>query len=105
MSFWNLAVTMGNLWTLLARETVNRKDISGWISNNLGVTSTAFLMMFFAGFAFLAALAFRAYARRYKSVDNYHAHGTAAAPVDEGKADLPKATARLKDDGQDRDGD
>jgi POT family proton-dependent oligopeptide transporter len=98
MSFWNLTVTMGNLWTLLAKETVNRKDVTGWISSNLNVTPTAFLLMFFAGFAFLAALAFRSYARRYKSVDNYHSTGNAPAPVDEGKADLPKATARLKDD-------
>lgn len=36
-----------------------------------GLSESAFLMFFFAGFAFLAALAFGAYARRYRMVDHY----------------------------------
>ena len=36
-----------------------------------GLSENAFLMLFFAGFAFVAALAFAAYARRYPMQDNY----------------------------------
>ena len=46
--------------------------VQGWISHS-GVSETAFLMFFFAGFAFLAALAFGLYARRYKLLDYYRA--------------------------------
>ena len=38
-----------------------------------GLSEAAFLMFFFAGFAFIAALAFGLYARRYRMVDNYRA--------------------------------
>ncbi len=104
MSFWNLAVTMGNLWTLLAKETVHRKDVGGWISDTFSITPTMFLMVFFALFAFAAALAFKAYARRYKSVDNYHQSAPAAGVA---PAPIPKATARAvdKDDKDDKDDD
>jgi POT family proton-dependent oligopeptide transporter len=70
MSFWNLAVTVGNLWVILSKHTVK----GAWMTEHiveLGISPTAFLMFFFAVFAFLAALAFRAYARRYRTVDNY----------------------------------
>ncbi len=105
MSFWQLAVTMGNLWTLLARETVHRKGVADWISG-FGITPTAFLMVFFAGFAFCAALAFRWYAKRYKEVDNYRSSGPAPgagpAPIPKATAhdvdELPKATARETDE-------
>ena len=36
-----------------------------------GLSETAFLMFFFAGFAFLAALVFGWYARRYPMQDYY----------------------------------
>jgi POT family proton-dependent oligopeptide transporter len=39
----------------------------------MGLSEAAFLMFFFAGFAFVAALAFGLYARRYRMVDNYRA--------------------------------
>jgi len=94
MSFWSLAVTMGNLWTLLAKETVHRKDVTEWISG-FGITPTAFLMAFFALFAFAAALAFRSYAKRYKPVDNYHGNAPAAGVA---PAPIPKATARDRED-------
>jgi POT family proton-dependent oligopeptide transporter len=37
------------------------------------LSENAFLMFFFAGFAFLAAAAFAAYARRYPMQDHYRA--------------------------------
>ena len=41
--------------------------------SDAGVGQNAFFMFFFAGFAFLAALAFAAYARIYPMQDNYRA--------------------------------
>ena len=38
-----------------------------------GYSENAFLMFFFAAFAFAAALAFALYARRYPMQDNYRA--------------------------------
>ena len=70
MSFWNLAVTVGNLWILLANATVRNEVVTGQIART-GLSERAFLILFFALFAFAAALAFRAYARRYPLVDNY----------------------------------
>jgi len=70
MSFWNLAVTVGNVWVIIANHTVKGQAMTSWIKDT-GISTTAFLMFFFAGFAFLAAIAFRAYARRYKVIDNY----------------------------------
>jgi POT family proton-dependent oligopeptide transporter len=70
MSFWNLAVTVGNVWVLVASHTVQGKWMTSHIKDT-GISVTAFLMFFFAAFAFIAALAFRAYAKRYRMVDNY----------------------------------
>jgi POT family proton-dependent oligopeptide transporter len=70
MSFWNLAVTVGNVWVILANHTVRGETMTGLIQDT-GISVTAFLMFFFAVFAFAAAIAFRAYARRYKMTDNY----------------------------------
>jgi POT family proton-dependent oligopeptide transporter len=72
MSFWSLAVTLGNLWVLLVNNTVKQKAITDAISS-AGITVITFQMFFFAGFAFAAAVAFRAVARRYTVVDNYRA--------------------------------
>jgi POT family proton-dependent oligopeptide transporter len=70
MSFWNLTVTVGNLWVLIANATVRNDAVTSRITE-AGVSTTAFLMFFFAAFAFTAALGFRAYARRYRVVDHY----------------------------------
>ena len=72
MSFWYLAVTVGNLWVLLANATVRNEAVIARIQDT-GTSVTAFLMFFFAGFAFAAAIAFGLYARRYKLVDYYRA--------------------------------
>jgi POT family proton-dependent oligopeptide transporter len=70
MSFWSLGVTVGNLWVLLVNSTVKGQSVTEVIkSTGFGVTS--FQMFFFAAFAFAAAVAFGAYARRYDVVDNY----------------------------------
>jgi POT family proton-dependent oligopeptide transporter len=39
----------------------------------MGLSENAFLMFFFAGFAFVAAAAFALYARGYPMQDNYRA--------------------------------
>src|SRR5213079_244523 len=70
MSFWNLAVTVGNVWVLLASHTVQGPWVTRHIKST-GISVTAFLMFFFAAFAFVAGLAFNAYAKRYRSTDNY----------------------------------
>jgi POT family proton-dependent oligopeptide transporter len=70
MSFWNLAVTVGSVWTLLANHTVRDPAITSHVVAS-GLSVTSFLMFFFAGFAFLASLGLGLYARRYKMVDNY----------------------------------
>jgi POT family proton-dependent oligopeptide transporter len=72
MSFWNLAVTVGNIWVVLANHSVKGETITSHIKDT-GISVTAFLMFFFAAFAFAAALAFRAYAKRYRMIDNYRA--------------------------------
>jgi POT family proton-dependent oligopeptide transporter len=70
MSFWNLSVTIGNLWVLIVNASVKNSTITDFIrSTGFGVT--AFQMFFFAGFAFVAALAFGLYALRYRVVDHY----------------------------------
>lgn len=72
MSVWNLAVTVGNLWVLLADAVVRNDQVVAWVaSTGLGVT--AFQMAAFAGFAFIAAGAFGLVARRYPVVDHYRA--------------------------------
>jgi POT family proton-dependent oligopeptide transporter len=70
MSFWLLAVTIGNLWVLLADAAVKNHAVLARVSDT-GLSVTAFLMFFFAAFAFAAALAFGAYARQYRMVDHY----------------------------------
>ncbi len=70
MSFWTLAVTVGNLWVLIVNSSVKNEAVMGHIASS-GLSSIAFQMFFFAGFALLTALVFALYARRYKMVDNY----------------------------------
>jgi POT family proton-dependent oligopeptide transporter len=70
MSFWNLTTTIGNLWVLLSNAAVRNDVVTHKIAST-GLSEAAFLMFFFAGFAFIAAVAFGLYARRYKMVDNY----------------------------------
>jgi len=72
MAFWYLTSTFGGLWVLLTNAGVRDPAVIGWIQAQ-GWTENAFLMFFFAGFAFLAALAFALYARRYPMQDNYRA--------------------------------
>jgi POT family proton-dependent oligopeptide transporter len=72
MSFWMLAVTVGNLWVLLTNTAVRNETVMAQIAST-GISETAFLMFFFAGFAFLAAAAFGLYARRYPMQDYYRA--------------------------------
>ncbi len=93
MSFWNLTVTIGGLWVLLANHSVKSPTVTDSIaSTGLGVN--AFLMFFFAVFALITAFAFRFYAKRYKPTDNYHSN----APAPGAKpAPIPKATAVKKD--------
>ena len=70
MSFWNLTTTIGNLWVLLSNAAVRNDTVTHQIAGT-GLSEAAFLMFFFAGFAFVAALAFGWYAKRYRMVDNY----------------------------------
>ena len=70
MSLWYLGVTAGNLWVLVANATVRNDAVLGAIAGT-GLSTTAFLMFFFAGFAFVSAVLFGVYARRYREVDNY----------------------------------
>ena len=70
MSFWNLAVTVGNLWVLIVNAGVRNQAVTGFIAST-GFGVTAFQMFFFAGFAFLAAFAFGWVARSYRTVDYY----------------------------------
>lgn len=72
MSFWNLTTTIGNLWVLLSNAAVRNEAVTTKIAST-GLSEAAFLMFFFAGFAFIAAIAFGLYARSYKAVDNYRA--------------------------------
>ncbi|MEJ6002135.1 POT-type proton-dependent oligopeptide transporter [Paucibacter soli] len=69
-SFWNLSVTIGNLWVLLANKSVKGEAVTAHIQAT-GFSVTAFQMFFFAGFAMLAALLFGLYARGYHMQDNY----------------------------------
>jgi POT family proton-dependent oligopeptide transporter len=70
MSFWNLSVTIGNLWVLVANAGVQNASVTRFIAST-GFGVTAFQMFFFAGFAFAAALAFGIVARTYPVVDHY----------------------------------
>jgi POT family proton-dependent oligopeptide transporter len=73
MSFWNLSVTIGNLWVLVANAGVQNASVTRFIAST-GFGVTAFQMFFFAGFAFAAALAFGIVARTYPVVDHYRKH-------------------------------
>lgn len=70
MSFFNLSVTVGNLWVLVVNGAVKNGTVTNFIKST-GFGLTAFQMFFFAGFAFAAALTFGLVARRYKTVDHY----------------------------------
>lgn len=70
MSFWLLSVTIGNLWVLLTNAAIRNDAVKAQIAST-GLSENAFLMFFFAGFAFLAALVFALYARRYPMQDHY----------------------------------
>ncbi|MDI1253590.1 oligopeptide:H+ symporter [Thermomonas sp.] len=72
MAFWYLASTFGSLWVLLSNVAVRNDVITARIANT-GYSEHAFLMFFFAVFAFVAALAFALYARSYPMQDNYRA--------------------------------
>ena len=70
MAFWYLTSTFGSLWVLLTNAGVRNDGFKALIAQT-GLSEPAFLMFFFAGFAFVAAAAFAAYARRYPMQDNY----------------------------------
>jgi POT family proton-dependent oligopeptide transporter len=70
MSFWSLAVTIGNLWVLIVNVGVKNDTVLGAIERT-GMSSIAFQMFFFAAFALAAALVFHLVARRYRVVDHY----------------------------------
>ncbi|QNN71709.1 MFS transporter [Thermomonas carbonis] len=70
MAFWYLTSTFGSLWVLLTNAGVRNDGFKAFIGQT-GLSEPAFLMFFFAGFAFVAALAFAAYARTYPMQDNY----------------------------------
>lgn len=73
-AFWQLSVTVGNLWVLLANNSIRSESVLSHVDST-GLSQTAFLMYFFAGFALIAATVFALYARRYQLVDNYRAAG------------------------------
>ena len=77
-SFWNLSVTVGNLWVLLSNVSVKSPAALNAIHAS-GISETACLMFFFAGFALLAAALFGAVARRYPMQNHYR--GEPAAPL------------------------
>jgi POT family proton-dependent oligopeptide transporter len=70
MAFWNLSVTIGNLWVLVANAGVQNSAVTKFIAST-GFGPTAFQMFFFALFAFAAALAFGLVARTYPIADHY----------------------------------
>ncbi|MGV7211487.1 oligopeptide:H+ symporter [Oxalobacteraceae bacterium A2-2] len=70
LSFWYLAVTVGNLWVLIVNAGVKNDAVSAHIASS-GMSVGAFQMFFFAGFALVTAVAFGLYALRYRMVDNY----------------------------------
>ena len=76
MAFWYLTSTFGSLWVLLTNAGVRNESVTAAIAST-GMSENAFLMFFFAGFAFVAALAFAAYARGYPMQDNYRVAGAA----------------------------
>ena len=77
MAFWYLTSTFGSLWVLLTNAGVQNDGFKSMIAST-GLSEPAFLMFFFAGFAFIAAAAFALYAKRYPMQDNYRVSGVAA---------------------------
>lgn len=74
MAFWNLSVTVGNLWVLLVNAAVRNDHVTHAIAES-GLGLLSFQMFFFAAFAFAAALAFALYASRYTLADHYRNAG------------------------------
>lgn len=70
MAFWYLTSTFGSLWVLLTNAAVRNETVTSHITST-GLSENAFLMFFFAAFAFVAAAIFAAYARHYPMVDHY----------------------------------
>ena len=70
MALWYLSVTFGNLWVLLTNAAVRNETVTAQISST-GLSENAFLMFFFAIFAFVAAAMFALYARNYPVQDHY----------------------------------
>ena len=70
MAFWNLSVTVGNLWVLVVNAGVKNNGVIDFIKSS-GFGVTAFQMFFFAAFAFVAALVFGLVARTYPLADHY----------------------------------
>jgi len=70
MSFWNLTVTVWNLWVLVVNASVKNQVVTDFIAST-GFGVTAFQMFFFAAFAFAAALVFGLVARTYPMADHY----------------------------------
>ena len=70
MAFWNLSVTVGNLWVLVVNAGVKNDAVIGFVKSS-GFGLTAFQMFFFAVFAFVAALIFGLVARTYPLKDYY----------------------------------
>ncbi len=69
-AFFQLSVTVGNLWVLLVNVSVKSPVVTDAIkAQGWGVTASQ--MFFFAGFALVAALAFALYARRFPMADYY----------------------------------
>ncbi len=83
MSFWNLTTTIGNLWVLLVDAAIRNNTAKSAIADT-GLSEPAFLMFFFAGFAFVIAIVFKLCVRRYQVVDNYRSSST-AAPIPEAR--------------------
>ncbi|MBB1059462.1 oligopeptide:H+ symporter [Marilutibacter spongiae] len=70
MSFWLLSVSYGNLWVLMTNAAVRNDAVTSQIAST-GLSENAFLMFFFAAFAFVAALLFGWYAKHYPMQDHY----------------------------------
>ncbi|MDQ6860932.1 MAG: oligopeptide:H+ symporter [Verrucomicrobiota bacterium] len=70
MAFWNLSVTIGNLWVLVVNAGVQNQRVIDAIKSS-GFGATAFQMFFFAVFGFAAALIFGLVARSYPLADHY----------------------------------
>ncbi len=70
MSFWNLTTTIGNLWVLIVNQAIRNETVLSAVEST-GLSQTAFLMFFFAAFAFLTTIVFKINARRYQVREVY----------------------------------